>query len=193
MSDAGADFNPHDLDLAELRPVIVAVAERVLTERQLHIFVLHFFKEQSVKEVAHCLGITHQVVSEAITGRATGKHPHPGILKKVGDALKNDATFQDTLEDLKKPTNQRKAKGVDVVGWYRGCQAHHFQALAVLHYAVAMSDAREQVTVDELFAHIPRGAVGGALSMLKVLGFVAFDGRTVTILKTPLTAQKEGL
>ena len=179
---------PEGIDLADLRPAIIDVAERVLTTRQLEIFVLHFFAEQSVSEVARCVGVARQVVSEAINGK---EGRHPGILKRMGEALKNDPAFQETLNALKQPANQRMAKGVDVVGWYKGCQPHHFSALALLHYALSISDVKDQLTIDDLFAHIPKGAVGQSLSMLKVLGFVAFDGRTITILKTPLSGEKE--
>lgn len=184
MSD-GFDFD--DLDMAELRPVILDVAERVLTQRQVEIFVLHFFAGQSVIEVAHAIGIKHQVASEAINGR---EGRHPGILKRMGDALKDDTTFQQALADMKNPPTKKSAKGSDFIGWFKKMPPNQFQSMSVLLYANALADNSHRVSVGTLCEHMPPAIVNAALQPLRVMGYIMTDGITVSILKTPLE-QKE--
>jgi len=178
-----------DLDLDDLRPVIIDVAERVLTQRQLEVFVLHFFAGQSVGEVAHALTITKQVVSETINGR---EGRTPGILKRMGDALKKDTAFQETVKRLKDPPPEKKAKGQDVVGWYKGARPLDFVPLAVLHYANALADKDRRLSVGMLQQHIPPVVVSQALPHLRITGFIRTDGIDIVILKTPTVTQEIG-
>lgn len=188
MSDAALSF---DVDLAELRPAIIDVAERVLTQRQLEIFVLHFFEGQTVNEIAHCLGVKHPVISEAINGR-DGRHP--GILKRMGEALKQDTQFQKSMADAKNP-QKHNAKGSDFVGWFRKVRPHEphmFIHLAVLLYASAIADESRRTSIGTLCEHMPAAIVNASITPLRLMGYIMTDGIIVTILKTPIEP-KEGV
>lgn len=174
-------MTPDWLDISDLRPVIIGVAESTLTTRQLEIFVLHLYAGLSASEVGRRLGITQQAVSEAINGGVRS----PGIIKKVGNALKHDEDFQRTLSELREPALAKKAKGGDVVGWYRGSRADDFVSLAVLHYANALADKDRRLTVDMLQSHLPPLICTHALTRLRVTGRIMTDGIDITILSTP--------
>jgi hypothetical protein len=175
-----------DVDLADVRHVIIAVAERVLTQRQLEIFVLHVFAGQSVGEIARCLNVTQPTVSIALNGQPNRS---PGIIKKMGDAVKEDPAFQETIRALKEPPPEKKAKGGEVVGWYRGARPDDFSALAVLHYASALADKTRRLSMTSLQRDIPPRVVSEAIPRLRVQGWIATDGIDITILKTPTVGE----
>lgn len=180
-------FDPTFSDVIELRPAIIGIAERVLTPKQLRIFVLHFFAGWSQTRIADEFGVSQAAVAVAINGQ----RDMGGILRKMGFHLKDDKEFQDTLNELKKPAAKKQAKGADVVGWFRGCPPRDFEALSVLHYAWAMSDAKGTVSVGTLYEHLPRHAVNQALAILRLRGWIRSDGVTIVILKTPMTEKEQ--
>jgi predicted DNA-binding protein YlxM (UPF0122 family) len=178
-------FDVGGVDVNELRPAIIAIAERVLTTKQLRIFVEHFFVGRSLAEIGVELDVSRQAVRTALNGqRGVG-----GIMKRMGAAMADDKDFQDTINELKKPA-RKKAKGSDVVGWYRGCRGEDFVALAVLHYANALADAKSTVSVGSLYEHMPKAIVNQAVTLLRIRGWIATDGITVAILKTPQLLQE---
>lgn len=174
-------------DIADdVRPLLVAAAERVLTAHQLRVFVGHFVFRLTKEDVAAALGVSRQSVSEAVNGKRQHNGNHKGgLMKKLIETLKDDEAFAAEVEKLK--TQAATAPLRSTLNWYRGIAPHHFASLAVLMVADEMATGRKQreVSVAELYDQVPRPVVMTALSTLRVLGFIATDGRTVRILRTP--------
>lgn len=170
----------------DVRPLLVAAAERSLTPHQFRVFVGHVVFGLAQVEVARALGLSQQAVNEAVSGKRTHKGTHKGgLMKKLIETLKDDAAFAAEVEKLKQQVATQPLRSS--INWYRGIAAHHFQALAVLMIAdeLATGRAHREVMVAELYDQAPRMVVQQALGVLRVLGFVMTDGRTVRILRTP--------
>lgn len=170
----------------DVRPLLVAAAERVLTPHQFRVFVGHVCLRLTQQEVAHALGVSQQSVGEALNGKRTHNGSHKGgLMKKLIETLRDDEAFAAEVEKLK--TQATAAPLRSTLDWYRGIAPHHFASLAVLMVADEMATGRKQreVSVAELYDQVPRPVVMTALSTLRVLGFIATDGRTVRILRTP--------
>lgn len=175
------------IDVADdVRPLLVVAAERVLTERQFRVFVGIVVFRLTQREVAAALGVSQPRVVEVLNGKRTHNGHKGGLMKKLIETLKDDAAFAAEVEKLK--TQAAAAPLRSTLNWYRGIAPHHFASLAVLMVADEMATGRKQreVSVAELFDQIPRPVVMTALSTLRVLGFIATDGRTVRILRTPV-------
>ena len=179
----------NDLYAEDLRPAIVELAGRVLTERQLEIFVLHVFAGHNVRELADIFGVAHQVISEAINGR---EGRTPGILKRMGEALKKDLLFQQAMAEIKEQKT-KEPKGSDFVGWFRGMPPGQFVPMSALLYMNAIADESGRVSIGELYGHMPSVVVNAVLQPLRVMGYIMTDGITISIIKTPLDKQKESV
>lgn len=171
----------------EVRPLLVVAAERVLTPRQFRVFVGHVVFGLSQNDVARALGVGRNTIHYAVHGqrRAADDDTRGGLMKKLIETLKDDAAFAAEVEKLKQQAATQPLRSS--INWYRGIAAHHFQALAVLMIADELATGRKnrEVMVAELYEQAPRMVVQQALGVLRVLGFVMTDGRTVRILRTP--------
>lgn len=170
----------------DVRPLLVAAAERLLTPYQFRVFVGHFCFRLTKEDVAVALGVSRQTVSEAVNGKRTPHGTHKGgLMKKLIESLKDDAAFAAEVEKLKAQAAAAPIRST--VNWYRGVAAHHFPALAVLMVADELASGRQhrEVSIAELYEQVPRLVVAQSLGALRALGFIATDGRTVRILRTP--------
>jgi hypothetical protein len=173
-----------DTSNATVNQIMLATAKTIFTEDQLYIFVMYFFGGSTQTQIAADLGVTSQQVCRTISGQVGH---HAGLVTKLKEAMKRTGDFDKAVAAIEAgPAPEAPIKG-DPVGWFRNCSVVLFGPLTVLLIAHSLADAKGRVLVDDLFRELPRQAVGNALSILRVSGWIQFDGRTVTVLKIPTT------
>jgi RNA polymerase sigma factor (sigma-70 family) len=67
-------------------PVVRAVMEEVLTERQREVAMLYFFERLNQRQIGERLGISQQAVGEHLHGKCRNGHMSGGILPKLRKA-----------------------------------------------------------------------------------------------------------
>lgn len=169
----------------DVRPLLIAAAERSLTPHQFRVFVGHVVFGLAQVDVARALGVSDAAIHYALHGQRRNGTREGGLMKKLIESLRDDAAFAAEVEKLKAQAAAAPIRST--VNWYRGVAAHHFTALAVLMVAdeLATGRQRREVSIAELYEQVPRLVVAQSLGALRALGFIATDGRTVRILRTP--------
>lgn len=106
-------------------------------------------------------------------------------MSKLGKAIEEDPELTEVLNNLKNEPKAKTPPAHTTLGWYRNARHEHVASLAVLHLMAQLADAKRSLTITTLAAEVPRMTMSVALSQLRVLGFIATDGVSITILKTP--------
>jgi hypothetical protein len=167
------------------------VAQSVLTPHQLQIWQ-HYVDGKSVVEIARAMSKrSHVSVVYSLRGRE--KQQEVGIVKKMQRALEADEDFMAAAE--------KAVENVDVEGspsahapsaWFKPSirRPEAFGPLAVLLCCHAAADVRRQVRFDSLLELAPRAALEAGLKWLRGAGYVAYDGITVTVVRTPIDPEQ---
>ncbi len=72
-----------DARARSMRCQLSAVIEEVLTDRQREVVELYFFRGMNQRQIAECLEISQQVVSEHLYGKQRGGKAVGGALRKL--------------------------------------------------------------------------------------------------------------
>lgn len=190
------------LDTMELRAQVLRVAGEALTTVQFRVFVLYWFSGWTEQSIADHYGCSQAAVHFALWGQKKSKDSQPvggavrrikaaleaaggGAMSKLGKAIEEDPELTEVLNNLKNEPKAKTPPAHTTLGWYRNARHEHVASLAVLHLMAQLADAKRSLTITTLAAEVPRMTMSVALSQLRVLGFIATDGVSITILKTP--------
>jgi hypothetical protein len=172
-------------ELERVRPHVFRIAAAVLTDLQFETFT-RVVAGETTSAIARDRQQARQSVENVLHGGARG-----GALKKLRAALSDDVDFlavmrsieQERVDDGKPPALLR---------WYAKIlvpsKPEMFMPLAFLMVVCQLTDAKRTVPLAALYERVPRAAVDHALGALRLTGFVKYDGRFVTVLRTPLEA-----
>lgn len=184
-------------DSADVRVRVLNVLDDVCTRKQAAAVRL-FLEDQSLNEIAHAMGVSKPRVHQLLYGdaRDRGRSERPsqggcGAFERIRRALEGDVVTNETKEDDDVEMTKDK-----IGAWFsrlRPSQAHLFGPLSALLVMDAMADARRSISVADLQLYLPKPVATASLGALRQLGYIATDGVTITIRKTPLDDMKEGL
>jgi len=182
----GLDGVDGRVDPALLRRLILAAADESCTRKQRAMLALHL-DGLPTTEIGRRLGVSQQSAHRQLYGER--KTEYKG--KKYGGAV-NNLRKTTLLEEVMKVRNQ-KPDGVfsqaDALWWFSRMlpsQDSLFIPLAVLLVAHLAADSKRSLTIEDLCARVPRRVVTHAIGPLKAGGWIATDGITITIRKTPI-------
>lgn len=196
-----------------LNDLIIATAKRVLTTNQFTVFTAYYVDHLTETQIATTITHTSRdAVNQSLHGKTskdgywrtkdtTITKPislattttHGGSLSKVQKAMKDPQIVKEVqaIEDMTTadPVNDYRN---DILNWYKKVRqpniaSTQYVPLTVLLVIYAAMDSRNQLGINDLHLYLPVTAINAALTTLRILGYIAFDGITITLKRTPLT------
>lgn len=182
----------------DVRVLLIDTADKHCTRKQ-QTALRHYLDGHGVVEIAKLMGVGHSTVHRHLFGDGRVGHGG-GALAKIRSALvttiepatlENAPNITDTLLEQLEEKNMPKSPSFTEIAsvWFVNLppsRAHLFGPLAVLLVAHGLVDARRCIRVDDLALVLPRNIINAALSPLRSTGYIATDGVSITIRKTPL-------
>jgi hypothetical protein len=169
---------------AAARNLILSAAERVCTKKQRAALVHCSTAKARWRLVARSASLTAPY-RHLYGDRRDG---HGGAVKKLREALKQEATL--VREVLERSRARRRRLGERcVLAWFSGItplRVDMFGPLAALLVMSLAADAKRTVSIGDLYLYMPKPIVTAAIPRLKATGYIATDGITITVRKTPL-------
>lgn len=209
------DYSPSPTYTADdckiLNDIIIKIANKILTAKQLNVFTRYYVTHQDEPTIAAALGVSPSAVHQSLHGTtktpnwwkadqtSTTKLPperYGGSLSKLRNNIKTDPEFiaavtaiEESHTDL--PTQNYRQ---DILDWYVTVRqpskaATHYVPLTVLLVIYAAADNQKTLHINDLHQYLPTSAINHSLGTLRILGYISFDGQVITILRTPLDSK----
>lgn len=173
----------------ELRTRILDAVETVCTRKQVAAVRLHL-EGLSIGEIARSMGVSKATVHNHLYGHRV--HGGGALVKLRAHFKQDDDNHVKENDDVNLTTKEKNA------AWFANIpssRAHLFGPLAVLLVIDAVVDARRSMRVADLALYMPKPIAAEGVSRLRAAGYIATDGVTLTIRKTPIdemSTAKEG-
>jgi DNA-binding CsgD family transcriptional regulator len=172
---------------AAARNLILSAAEKHCTKKQRAALTL-LLDGRGVKEIARMMGVSHSTVSRHLYGDAREGHGG-GVVAKLRQVMKQEAQLvREALDEVEARDSDASVRN-DALAWFSGItplRVDMFGPLAALLVMSLAADAKRTVSIGDLYLYMPKPIVTAAIPRLKATGYIATDGITITVRKTPL-------
>ena len=183
-----------DVDIGAMRRVVLAIADRECTRKQRAVLG-HYLDGLPLPVIAAKMGTAKSTAHRHLYGTrkmiANGeRRQHGGALQKLRAAINNDTTLKQELARMGKQQQEQAITAAETVtAWFsqlRPSQELLYGPLTVLLVAHFACDSKRSMRIEDLCLYQPRRAVNAALTPLRAAGYIATDGVTLTIRRTPI-------
>jgi len=174
------------------RRLILAAADRVCTSKQ-RAALVHHLDGKSTVQIASAMGVSQSTAYRHLFGDPRDGHGG-GAIEKLRGAMKEGASMVRGVLDEVAAEDVTPNTSEVVAAWFAGLTPLRyglFGPLTVLLVANTVADAKRSISIADLYLYVPRPFVTAALGQLRAAGYIATDGITITIRKTPLDEMKE--
>lgn len=201
------DDSQATLELIDQLHALLRQSLSILTKRQQQVMELYFFQSKTQQETADMLGIDQSTVHNHIFGKnrpnkSSGVqqvNPAGGAVKRLREHLESLPEWRQLMTEIKKSRSSDKKEDLPIhpelflvknpkeivrskIAQYTANQKDQDFAVRMFCLALwAISNDANQVFIDDAIRVLGRGITDQGVTRARALGYLMFDGRTITL------------